>query len=172
MTDKICQMYEEEQVNKTRNGRKLVPDNIMPKLSWNLEKQEAPAQEDIQQLEGFDNQNKALQILFTIIIFTYTYILLAQDVVSQRIKTLTKIVRSTIGKIENFSRTSWTKIQENAQARLNHARTYRGKPRKSVVRVVRLPKRSYNIPINRFSKSENPIFFAKDRDPHGKCRHN
>ena len=138
MTDKICQMYEEEQVNKTRNGRKLVSDNIMPELSWNLEKQgapvkediqqlegtnnhnkavqtlqtlekqeapvqediqqlegtnnhnkavqtlqtlekqEAPVQEDIQQLEGTDNQNKALQTLFTIIIFTYTYILIAR----------------------------------------------------------------------------------------------
>ena len=125
MTDKICQMYEEEQVNRTRNGRKLVPDNIMPKLSWNLEKQEATVQEDIQQLEGTDNPDKALEILFKIIIFTYTYILLAQDIVSQRIRTLTKTVKSAIGKIENFSCTSWAKIQANAQARLNHARTCR-----------------------------------------------
>ena len=36
MTDKICQLYEEEQANKTRNGRKLVPDSIMPKLSMEL----------------------------------------------------------------------------------------------------------------------------------------
>ena len=125
MTDKICQMYEEEQVNKIRNGRKLVPDNIMPKLSWNLEKQETTEQEDIQQLEGTNNQNKASQILFTIIIFTYTYILLAQSTVSQKIRTLTKTVKSAIGRIENFSRTSWTEIQANAQARLNHTRTCR-----------------------------------------------
>ena len=39
MTDKISQVYEEEQINKTRNGRKLVPDNKMPNLHWNLEKQ-------------------------------------------------------------------------------------------------------------------------------------
>ena len=58
MTDKICQMYEEEQANKTRNGRKLVPDSIMPKLSWNLEKQEVTEREDIQQLEGTNNQNR------------------------------------------------------------------------------------------------------------------
>ena len=34
MTDKISQIYEEEQVNKIRNGRKLVPDNKMPNLHW------------------------------------------------------------------------------------------------------------------------------------------
>ena len=27
MTDKISQIYEEEQINKIRNGRKIVPDN-------------------------------------------------------------------------------------------------------------------------------------------------
>ena len=118
-------MYEEEQVSKTRKGRKLVPDNIMPKLSWNLEKQEATEQEDIQQLERADTQNKASQILFTIIILTYTYILLVQDTVAQKIRTLTKTVKNAIGTIKNFSRTSWTKIQENTQARLRHARTCR-----------------------------------------------
>ena len=35
MTDKISQIYEEEQVNKIRNGRRLVPDNKMPNLHWN-----------------------------------------------------------------------------------------------------------------------------------------
>ena len=125
MTDKICQMYEEEQVSKTRNGRKLVPDNIMPKLSWNLEKQEAIEQEDIQQLEGTNSQNRTLLVLFTTIIFIYTYILLIQDIVSQKIKILAKTVKSTIGTIKDFSRTSWTKIQEETQKRLRHARTYR-----------------------------------------------
>ena len=124
MTDKICQMYEEEQVSKTRNGRKLVPDKIMPKLSWKLEKQETIEQEDIQQLEGTNSQNRTPLVLFTTIIFIYTYILLIQDIVSQKIKILAETVKSTIGTIENFSRTSWTKIQEEAQARLRYARTH------------------------------------------------
>ena len=36
MTDKVSQIYKEEQINKTRNGRKIVPDNKMPNLQWNL----------------------------------------------------------------------------------------------------------------------------------------
>ena len=125
MTDKICQMYEEEQASKTRNGRKLVPDSIMPKLSWNLEKQEVTEREDIQQLEGTNNQNRKPLIWFKMIIFIYTYILLTQDTVSQKIRILAEIVRNTIGKIENFSRTSSTKIQEETQARLRHVQTHR-----------------------------------------------
>ena len=62
MTDKICQMYEEEQVNKIRNGRKLVPDSKMPNLSWNLEKQETLHKEDIQEIEETNNQNRTLQM--------------------------------------------------------------------------------------------------------------
>ena len=125
MTDKICQMYEEEQVNKTRNGRKLVPDNIMPKLSWNLEKQETVQQEDIQQIEGINSQNRTLLVLIRMITLIYTYTLLIQDLVSQKIKIIAETVKGTIGTIENFSRTSWTKIQEETQARLRHHRTCR-----------------------------------------------
>ena len=36
MTDKVSQIYEEEQINKTRNGRKIVPDNKMPKFTMEL----------------------------------------------------------------------------------------------------------------------------------------
>ena len=125
MTDKICQMYEEEQANKTRNGRKLVPDSIMPKLSWNLEKQEVTEREDIQQLEGTNNQNREPLIWFKMIILIYAYTLLIQDTVSQKIRILAETVRNTLGTIENFSRTSWTRIQKKTQARLKHVRTYR-----------------------------------------------
>ena len=125
MTDKICQMYEEEQANKTRNGRKLVPDSIMLKLSWNLEKQEVTEQEDIQQLEGTNNQSSKSPIWFEMIILICAYILLVQDTVSQKMRTLAETVRNTLGTIENFSHTSWTKIQKETQAGLKHARTYR-----------------------------------------------
>ena len=34
MTEKVCQLYEEEQLGKTREGRKAVPANKMPELGW------------------------------------------------------------------------------------------------------------------------------------------
>ena len=34
MTEKVCQLYEEEQVGKVRNGKKAIPDSKMPDLGW------------------------------------------------------------------------------------------------------------------------------------------
>ena len=68
MTDKICQMYEEEQLNKTRNGRKLVPDNKMPNLSWNLEKQETVHKEQIQEIEETNKLNMIMEVSIHMII--------------------------------------------------------------------------------------------------------
>ena len=92
----------------------------MPKLSWNLEKQEVTEREDIQQLEGTNNQNREPLIWFKMIILIYAYTLLIQDTVSQKIRILAETVRNTLGTIENFSRTSWTRIQEKTQAQLKH----------------------------------------------------
>ena len=36
MTEKVCQLYEEEQLGKTRKGRKAVPTNKMPELGWDI----------------------------------------------------------------------------------------------------------------------------------------
>ena len=36
MTKKVCQLYEEEQIGKIREGRKAVPTNKMPDLGWDI----------------------------------------------------------------------------------------------------------------------------------------
>ena len=36
MTEKVCQLYEEEQLGKTREGRKAVPANKMSELGWDI----------------------------------------------------------------------------------------------------------------------------------------
>ena len=36
MAEKICQLYEEEQVNKCKEGRKAIPKNKMPDLGWDI----------------------------------------------------------------------------------------------------------------------------------------
>ena len=123
MTDKICQMYEEEQVNKIRNGRRLVPDNKMPNLSWNLERQETVHKRDIQEIKESSSQNKTLQRFIHIIIFIYSYIPLIQDIVCQHTKTAAEAVRRAIRTTKNFSRTSWTKLREKTKAGLRHLRT-------------------------------------------------
>ena len=64
MTEKVCQLYEEEQLGKTREGRKAVPANKMPELGWDI----------AETLEIKENKHKtnniplALQTVVTIII--------------------------------------------------------------------------------------------------------
>ena len=36
MMEKVCQLYEEEQVGKTREGRKAVPTSKIPDLEWDI----------------------------------------------------------------------------------------------------------------------------------------
>ena len=36
ITGKVCQLYEEEQIGKVREGRKTVPNNKMPDLGWDI----------------------------------------------------------------------------------------------------------------------------------------
>ena len=49
MTEKVCQLYEEEQVGRVRYGKKTIPDSKMPDLGWDateeLEVQEASEKE-------------------------------------------------------------------------------------------------------------------------------
>ena len=64
MAEKVCQLYEEEQLGKTREGRKAVPANKMPELGWDI----------VETLEIKENRQKtnniplALQTIVTIII--------------------------------------------------------------------------------------------------------
>ena len=76
-------------------------------------------------MEGTSNQNSKPLIWFKMIILIYAYTLLIQDTVSQKIRILAETVRTTLGTIENFSRTSWKRIQEKTQAELTHIQTYR-----------------------------------------------
>ena len=122
-TDKICQMYEEEQINKIRNGRKLVPDNKMPNLSWNLKKQETMYKEEIQEIEEINKLNKTQEVSIHMIIFIYSYILLVQDIVFQYTKTAARAIKQAARMTKNISCTSWTKIQKEVQARIKYSRT-------------------------------------------------
>ena len=125
MTDKICQMYEEEQINKTRNGRKLVPNNKMPDLHWNLEKQETAQREEIQETHERNRLSKIHEVIIYTIISICSCILQIQDTViqytSSAIGRTQRIVRTT----EDISRSSWIKIQKEVQARLKHLRARR-----------------------------------------------
>ena len=64
MAEKVCQLYEEEQLGKTREGRKAVPANKMPELGWDI----AETLEIKENRQKTNNIPLALQTIVTIII--------------------------------------------------------------------------------------------------------
>ena len=64
MTEKVCQLYEEEQLVKTREGRKAVPANKMPELGWDI----AETLEIQENRQKTNNIPPALRTMVTIII--------------------------------------------------------------------------------------------------------
>ena len=49
MSEKVCQLYEEEQIGKVREGRKTVPTSKMPDLGWDIA--ETQLHKDSEQVE-------------------------------------------------------------------------------------------------------------------------
>ena len=97
MTEKVFQLYEEEQVGKTREGRKTVPTSKMPDLGWDI----AEAQLQETQKKPEDNAthtSPCLQLLITAaIIITAILEQLAVYVreVPKIIKKTAQVVKST-----------------------------------------------------------------------------
>ena len=55
MMEKVCQLYEEEQVGKTPEGRKTVQTSKMPDLGWDIA--EAQLQETQEKPENNDTHS-------------------------------------------------------------------------------------------------------------------
>ena len=64
MTEKVCKLYEEEQVGKTREGKKAVPANKMPDLGWDI------AETQLLQETQRNNNTHMTLILQTVIAIT------------------------------------------------------------------------------------------------------
>ena len=79
MTEKICQLYEEEQSGKIREGRKAVPTNKMPDLGWDIAETLA--------VEENRKENRATLALQTVI--TITIIITA----------ITRLITTHLGKL-------------------------------------------------------------------------
>ena len=117
MTDKISQIYEEEQINKTRNGRKIVPDNKMPNLQWNLEKRDATHKEEIQETQEIITPNRILQeVIIYIVISIYSSILSIQHTVVHCVSSTIETAQELVTTIRNISCTNWTRIQKEVHA--------------------------------------------------------
>ena len=109
MTEKVCQLYEEEQVEKTREGRKTVPTSKMPDLGWDIA--EAQLQETQEKPE--DNTTHTapcLQLLITIAIIV-TAIL---EQLAVYVREVPKIIKKTVQVVKSMTRkASCNKLMQN-----------------------------------------------------------
>ena len=115
MTDKVSQLYEEEQINKTRNGRKLVPENKMPKFHGNLEKQERTKGEEAQEIQTTPKISKIQWTIISIIICIYSHLSSLQDTVLKLVEAAIVTTQRITKATSDFSRTSWRNIKEEAR---------------------------------------------------------
>ena len=91
MTEKVCKLYKEEQIGKTRERRKAVPNSKIPDLGWDIAETQL-----IQENQKEDNQNliPPLQTLITIIILIIA-------ILKQLITQIKEITKRTVQATEN-----------------------------------------------------------------------
>ena len=102
MTEKVCKLYEEEQVGKTREGRKAEPANKIPDLGWDI------AEAELHQETQRNNCTHMTIILQTIIAMT---ILLAM--VIEHIATYTMRIPKMAEKMAQAVKSMITKASRN-----------------------------------------------------------
>ena len=104
MTGKICQLYEEEQVGKVREGRKTVPHNKMPELGWDIAETHIQAESGGQEDTRTNSQQTSctLQAMITIAILIST--------VLEHIKIYIQEIPAAARNIAQVAKTAITKI--------------------------------------------------------------
>ena len=92
MTEKVCKLYEEEQIGKMREGRKAVPNSKMPDLEWGIAETQL-IQEN--QKENNPNLTPPLQTLIMIVILIIA-------ILKQLTTQIKKIAEKTVQVMENM----------------------------------------------------------------------
>ena len=117
MTEKVCQLYEEEQLGKTREGRKAVPTNKMPELGWDI----------TEALEIKENKHKAnniplaLQTIVTIIIIISIIIRLSTTQLRKLATFLKEVAITTLKTSHNIYRQNMEKLHNTTKAAITIA---------------------------------------------------
>ena len=95
MTEKVCKLYEEEQVGKTREGRKAVPTNKMPDLGWDIAETWL-----VQENQGNNDSHMTppLQTLITVIIMLIAIL----EHITTYVKEIPKLAKKTAQAVKSM----------------------------------------------------------------------
>ena len=112
MTEKVCQLYEEEKIGKTREGRKAVPANKMPELGWDI----AETLEIQENRQKTNNTPLALRTIVTIIIIISIIIRLSTTQLGKLAMFLREVVITTIGISHNVYKKTMKRLHNTTIA--------------------------------------------------------
>ena len=110
MTEKVCQLYEEEQLGKTREGRKAVPANKMPELGWDI----AETLEMKEKTQKTNNTPLTLRTIVTIIIIISVIVRLTTTQLGKLARILKEAVITTLGISRNVYQQNIKKLHNTA----------------------------------------------------------
>ena len=125
MTEKVCKLYGEEQVGKTREGKKAVPTNKMPDLGWDIA--ETQLQGDEKKTETQENQENSdphmtppLQAMIAVIIMLVTIL----EHITTHVKEIPKLATRTAQVVKNMTtKVSQNKLPQNINKFLQNSNT-------------------------------------------------
>ena len=105
MTEKVCQLYEEEQIGKVREGRKAIPSNKMPDLGWDIaETQLHKESEQVEYQESSQTNTqqttRCLQAMITIAIIITTIL----EHIKAYIQEILEITRKTTQALKTMTK--------------------------------------------------------------------
>ena len=112
MTEKVCQLYEEEQLGKTREGRKAVPANKMPELGWDT----AEILEIQEKTQKTNNAPLALRTIVTIIIIILVIVRLSTTQLGKLAMFLKEAIITTLGISRNVYEQNIKRLHNTAIA--------------------------------------------------------
>ena len=107
MTEKVCKLYEKEQVGKTREGRKTVPTNKMRELGWDIAETQL-----VQKNQGNNDPHMTLplQALITVIIMLITSL----EHITAYIKEIPKFAKKTVQAVKStITKASCNELLQN-----------------------------------------------------------
>ena len=112
MTEKVCQLYEKEQIGKARNGRKAIPDSKMPDLLWdateeietlNKEDKTTPTTENTQEIgETEATVHIVPETIIAILVFIITFL----QTIKSHAQRIPDIWRKTAQVVNKMTRTT------------------------------------------------------------------
>ena len=95
MSEKVCQLYEEEQVGKVRQGKKAIPESKMPDLGWDAT-EELETQETVSTPTGNTEEREiTVQILPETITAIAILILAFLETIKPQLQEILKIGKAT-----------------------------------------------------------------------------